>query len=135
MAEVTNIPTAAPIYVDVNTLFGINARPELLNNVAAINNSLYNLMSCPIGQRPFLRAYGSRLPFLLQEPADEITASEIRLDLYQSIRRWEPRITLDSQNSSVALLPTKDGFAVELFYTINNLNVSGKFSVTLSKLS
>ena len=130
--SLTNIPIAAPTYVDVNTLFEVNALPELLYDIDAINNSLYNLFYTTIGTRPFLREYGSYLPFYLQQPQTEDTADSIYSSLAQSIRRWEPRITLNQQASSVTLINNSlgitTGYFLDFYYTLNNVNIAGQFS-------
>src|ERR1700751_6163492 len=88
-------------YIDANTLVGENNLPDLVPDVLAINNSLYNLLSCPLGSRLFQPEYGSRLWQLLFEPVDAQTATEIRSSFIQSIERWEPRIILDRGRTAV----------------------------------
>lgn len=103
-------------YVDVNTELLINAKPELLGGSDAINNSILNILNCSIGSRPFQRDYGSRLLHFIQEPVDRVTATKIEISLIQSIERWEPRITLNRQSTSVVPYDDRTGYNVTISY-------------------
>jgi phage baseplate assembly protein W len=92
---------AGVVWVDVNSNLGEDTDPELVVDIAAINNSLLNLLSCPIGSRPFEREYGSELYSALFEPADSQAAAFLDMGIFQAIRRWEPRIQMDLTRSSV----------------------------------
>lgn len=130
----TSINYANASWVDVNTLYGINVQPELITESKAINNSLYNLFQCPIGGRPFLRDYGSMMPTLLMEPVSTLTAHLLKQVMLQAIRRWEPRIKVDIENTILEPLETKDGYMVQVVYTILSLNVTGQFNFSATKL-
>lgn len=120
------------VWVDVNSNFGEDVDPELVTEIKAINNSLFNLFNCPIGSRPFEREYGSNLLAALFEPADGETASFLDLSIYQAIRRWEPRIRMSIQSSLITR--EGDAFTVSIAYTILRTNLQAKYDFTIKKV-
>lgn len=116
------------VWIDVNTNFGVDVDPELVIDVEAINNSLFNILMCSIGTRPFEREYGSDLIKALFEPADSNTAQFLELTLFQSIRRWEPRIQLDRGRCVIKESSDGQGFDVTLAYTILSTQQTGVYS-------
>lgn len=122
------------LWIDVNSNLGEDTDPELVVDIAAINNSLFNLLSCPIGSRPFEREYGSTLYQALFEPADSQSSKFLDLGLFQAIRRWEPRILMDLNRSSVRPNETGDGFDVVIAYTIIKSRVEGRYEFTIKKV-
>jgi phage baseplate assembly protein W len=135
MALNANNQTSQSVFLDVNTLADINGKPDLLPDVQAINNSLYNLFRCSVGGRgpAFQPEYGTNLMQLIHDPMDMITANKIRIFMIQAIQRWEPRIILDMQRTVVNPVPEMPGFTVQVFYTIYGLNITGRAGLTLSK--
>lgn len=127
--------TVDTVWLDLNSLMGINTKPDLLPNFSAIFNSLYNLFSCPIGSRGpiFEPEYGTILYKLLHEPLDYMTANKIRVALIQAIQRWEPRIELDMANTSVVPDYALPGYRINLAYLILATNAYGQGTFTLSQ--
>lgn len=121
-------------WVDVNTNYGEDTDPELVRDIKAINNALFNLLSCKVGTRPFVRDFGCDLISALFEPSDKATADFIDLTLFQAIRRWEPRIQLDTARSSVTPGADSMSFDVVLVYTILRTRQTGSYTFTLRKL-
>lgn len=122
------------VWVDVNSNFGEDVDPELVIDVAAINNSLFNLFSCPIGSRPFERSYGSNLLNMLFDPTDWVSIDGIEANLFQSIRTWEPRIVLDRSRSSVAESKDGAGFDITIAYTILRTKLNGNYTFTIRRI-
>jgi phage baseplate assembly protein W len=122
------------VWVDVNSNLGEDTDPELVVDIAAINNSLLNLLSCPIGSRPFEREYGSELYSALFEPADSQSAGFLDLSIFQAIRRWEPRIQMDLARSSIKPTEEGDGFDVLIAYTIVRTNITANYQFTIRRL-
>ena len=112
--------TVNVIWLDVNTNLGNNGKTDLLPDVQAINNSLYNLIRCPIGARGPIGQpeYGTLIYYYLQEPCDYITANKIRITFIQAIQRWEPRIQLDMARTQI--IPDFDNgtYWVQIYYQI-----------------
>lgn len=92
-------------YVDINALYNIDAQPELIQGVAAVQNSLFNLFSTIIRTVPYLRAFGTTLMTYVYEPYDAITANDALFSLYQAIGQWEPRVIVDKKKSSITGIP------------------------------
>lgn len=121
--------------MDVNTQIDINGKPDLVANIQAINNSLYNLFRCNIGARGpiFQPEYGTGLMNLLEEPMDYITANKIRMVLVQAIQRWEPRIEVDQSRTRVDTNVALAAFQVQVVYNIVGLDQQGNFSFAMRK--
>lgn len=113
--QITNV-----VWLDVNSRLAQNGRPDLLPNVRALVNSLFNLFQCPIGARGpiFEPEYGSILYNMLQEPLDLISANKIKAGVIQAIQRWEPRIEVDMMNSWVRPDYTNNAFRVRLVFRL-----------------
>jgi len=118
------------VWLDVNSDARQNGRPDLLPDVLAINNSLKNLFRCPIGGRGriFQPEYGTFLWYLLQEPFGNQSAQKIRASLIQSIEKWEPRIKLIYQATSLLPNYQAPGYQVNVAYLYLLTNLPNKAS-------
>ncbi len=130
-----SVQTLNVVWLDVNSRMGESLKPDLLPNVQAINNSLYNLLRCPIGARGpiFQPEYGTLLYRLLHEPLDPITANKIRISFIQAIQRWEPRIDINMEKSSVVPNYAQASFTVTIYYTIVSEAQQGVATFSLSR--
>jgi len=122
-------------WLDINTLMDQNGKPDLLPDVQAINNSLYNLFRCHVGGRGpiFEPEYGTNLMQLIHEPLDNITANKVRAYLIQAIQRWEPRITIDMNKTNVRADTTSNAFRVQVYYVIVGVNQPGQADLTFTR--
>ncbi len=123
------------VWLDVNSRLSKNGRPDLLPNVQAINNSLYNLFTSPVGSRGpiFQPEYGTSIYSILHEPLDLITSNKLRMVLIQSIQRWEPRIELDLNRTSVIPDYRRSAFVVQVAYNLVGVSRSDTATFLLSK--
>lgn len=135
MATLPQYQTSRVVWLDVNSQAGADGRPELLPNILAINNSLYNLFSCSIGARGpiFQPEYGTGLMNLLEEPLDYITGNKIRMVFIQAIQRWETRIEIDMSRTRVDPDYANAAFRVQLYYDLVGLDYQGSFTLLLKK--
>lgn len=111
-------------WIDVNTRFTIDNLPDLVtDDMAIIHSSLFNLFNCIPGQRArtFQPEYGSRWRSFIHEPPSDVTAAKMQLMMFESIKRWEPRVNLDLDRSSIEYSPNIPGYMVRLFLTMPNL--------------
>ena len=122
------------VWIDFNNDFTVDIEPELVDDVKAINKALQNLFNTMIGTRPFMRDYGSHLPFYRQEPIDDKTASDIRVSLLSSIRRWEPRVVIDTANTKVIADTKIPGYRIDLPYSIPSLKRPGRLQFVARSL-
>lgn len=108
------------VWLDVNSRLGADLKPDLVANIQAINNSIFNLLRCPIGARGpiFQPEYGTILYRLLHDPLDPITANKLRIAFIQALQRWEPRINIDLERSSVVPNYSIAGYQVTIYYTL-----------------
>lgn len=88
----------------------------VVKDKAAIVQAIYALLLTNRGERPFKPNLGCGIYESLFEPLDYATAGLIRSQVSETIRKYEPRITLDD----VIVTPDEEnnGYQVELFYTI-----------------
>lgn len=130
-----DVKTVNVVWLDVNSRLGVDVRPDLLPGVQAVNNSLYNLLRCPIGARGpiFQPEYGTILYRLLHEPLDALTANKIRISFIQAIQKWEPRINIDLQRSTVVPDYARVAFRVIVYYTlvVDNQQGTAEFLVSV----
>lgn len=105
-------------WIDVNSNYLLETGRELSSDLNAIRNSVENILSTPVGSRPMEREYGSRIHYFIHEPMDAITQENLRVSIMQSLERWEPRIRIDTRRTNVTLLPTTNGYALDLFFSI-----------------
>ena len=122
-------------WLDVNTRLGTGNSPDLLPEVMAINNSLYNLFRCPIGARGpiFQPEYGAYLLTLLHEPLDLITSNKIRMYLIQASQRWEPRIKINMGLTTVFPDLSREAFVAQVSYDILTTRQAGSANFLFSK--
>ncbi|QBQ74644.1 baseplate assembly protein [Burkholderia phage BcepSauron] len=132
------LSTVDAVWVDASSKFTMDGNPDLLPDVLAVNNSLYNLFSCQIGARAriFQPEYGAALLTFLQEPLDQGTADKIQVAFIQAIARWEPRIKLDFSNTWVRPDYTLPGYQIRIAYALNlNLSTQGVAGFTIKTSS
>lgn len=108
------------MYIDVNSLITSSPLPGLLADLDSVKwSSFFNLFRCPVGARGriFNARYGSRLLWLLQEPMDDTTATEIYHELDDAIKTWEPRVKVNLNQSSVTIDYGIPGYRCKLSLT------------------
>ncbi len=87
-----------------------------LKNENAIARALRNIVFTLPGEKFFNENFGSNVSASLFENIDDITASTIKDEIYQSIQNFEPRVSLTSVN----VYPNfeENGFDVVIKYII-----------------
>jgi phage baseplate assembly protein W len=100
--------TKHPIKKDVN---------KHVDDMAVIN-SVKNLISTSRYERLFQPEIGSSVRSLLFEPMDTITASALKRAIIETLRNYEPRVTVDE----VSVSPDYDNntYSVGMTFTIIN---------------
>ena len=74
-----------------------NANPStgdfgVVKNENAIKQSVRNLILTMFGERPFQPSIGSRVKMLLFEPWDPFSVDNIKSEIFNCIKRLEPRV-------------------------------------------
>ncbi len=96
--------------------------------IERINQSINDILSTRIGERGFMRSYGSELYKLLFSPNDAILYDLIRIYTQDALQKWERRIVLNN----VDIVSTPENIDnhivyVEIEYKIRNSNVFGSY--------
>lgn len=76
-------------------MMGMDARTgRALSGDAHLAQSIADILATPIGTRLMRRDYGSRLPDLIDAPANAATRVQLYAATATALMRWEPRITV-----------------------------------------
>ena len=81
-----------------------------MKNENAIARSVKNIVFTNPGEKFFNPRFGSRITDSLFENADDFTAIEIQTQIQESIRRYEPRVRLQSVDAFANI----DGYAFDV---------------------
>jgi phage baseplate assembly protein W len=75
---------------------GINAGTgKAMTGTEHLKQSIRDILTTRIGTRIMRRAYGSRLPELVDNPMGEMLKVEIFAATAEALQKWEPRFRLD----------------------------------------
>ncbi len=123
---------SASTYIDINPTPG-DGQPVLLYDAPAILAAIRNLLLCPRGSRGriFQEDYFSDLYETIHEPFDEDTAADLRVGLYQAIRKWEPRVEVGLGDLLVELDEGVPGYYVTISIKLNGIISTAEFVVPL----
>ena len=116
------------LWVDVNSQYTLNSLPDRVTDARAIiTSSLYNLFNCMPGQRAriFQPTYGSLWLQFLQEPISDLTAQKMYIYMLTAIKKWEPRITVDTQNTFIEANESLPGYVVRIAFSMLGTSDSG----------
>ncbi len=122
-----NLGEPRPLFVDVNSRFGENNRPELVSDVDAINEKIDNIIFIRPGERLFRPTFAGWIYNYLFEPVDDVTASLILVETSRIFSLWLPELTLLLQDSSVVPMGDEHGYDVSLVYQVNALSFTGNY--------
>lgn len=76
-------------------MMGMDARTgRALSGDAHLAQSIADILSTPLGTRVMRRDYGSRVPDLIDAPANAATRVQLYAATATALMRWEPRLTL-----------------------------------------
>lgn len=120
-------------YSDLNSRFGIDDQPLIVQDYRAINRQFDIILSTPLGSEEFEPDFGSMLPFRLFDPITPISSYLIRNDTIDALNKWlGSKITLDLATSSVEIIndnPDYEGYVVNMIYTINRTRAAATYSM------
>lgn len=101
-------------------------------DVAAINQSVKNIINTSFYERPFQPTFGSNVRGLLFEPADPITISNLRQVITVALANYEPRI--DVLEVNVRDRSDENAYGVQIKYEILDLKEEAEASIVLERL-
>lgn len=118
------LPSTKVYFVDVNSDFSLNGKPEIITEDDAIRAQIRNILSTPLGSEHMEPEYGSMLPFRLFDPITAMTAYIIEGDTLTAVNRWmRNKITLSRQSCYVRELlgdaEGSEGYYISMAYTVN----------------
>lgn len=117
-------------YVDINTNIGLTMKPDLLTDLQAIKNSIFNILMTPLGTRYRLPEFGCGLLWIINEPKDESTEFKIRNAITHALTRWETRITVD-QNAINVISTGMTSYSIEIPFVLNGTNAYASLTLAV----
>lgn len=104
----------------------------VVRNLDAIKQSIFTIINTKKGSRLFEPDFGCNLNYYLFEPFTSDTGMKIGKDIERNLSRYEPRITLNEV--IVNMDQTNDLYTVNVIYTINELQTTDSFNISLQRL-
>ena len=105
---------------DVAVDFSTTSSVLILYDRAVIDNMITHLFATTVGERGamFEPTFGSRIPYFLHEPVNATTAWKMETEIFESIRRWIPYITLITSQVRVDVDPDAGIYYLTVPYRI-----------------
>jgi phage baseplate assembly protein W len=131
----TQIISKTKVYSDLDLSFV--KHPNLsditpLRDIDAVKQAVKNLVLTNFYERPFHPEIGGNVSAKLFEPADRFTASEIRDEIKQVLKKYEPRVN----GVKVQVFDESDAnrYVVNILFNIIFLQVQTEVSFNLQRL-
>ena len=86
---------------------------KALGGEAHLRQSIRRIIMTPIGTYPLQPEFGSRVPYLVDQPINDETILQINMAIVEALYRWEERI-----ESIEVLLDTSDAANGELAFSL-----------------
>jgi phage baseplate assembly protein W len=107
------------------------ATGALLTGPEHLAQSVTDILTTPVGSRLARRAYGSRLPDLLDAPVNAATRVRLFAATATALMRWEPRITV--QRIGLTAIDAMAGcFALDILAAVTDTGAAVALRVPLS---
>jgi phage baseplate assembly protein W len=105
---------------------GQNELLELQSGIGVINQSIFTILSTPIGERFNNPEFGSNLNTIIFEPNDNITKDLCYYYTVTALSRWEKRITITGIDF---IYNSNDDHFIGMYikYLINETNIPGSY--------
>jgi phage baseplate assembly protein W len=103
-----------------------------LRDIDAVKQAVKNLVLTNLFERPFHPEIGGNVTSKLFEPADKFTAIEIRDEIREVLKIFEPRVT----GVRVQVFDNSDAnaYVVNIGFTVINLQLETEVSFNLQRL-
>jgi len=102
------------------------------NDIAAIKQSLKNLLRTNSYERLYQPRIGSNISALLFEPATPLTGQVLSDAIKSTIKNHEPRVSLI--NLYVTALPDLNAYAVSLIFRVNASGEQSNLEIQLDRI-
>ena len=73
----------------------------VLSGVDHLRQSIRDILTTRVGTRVMRRAYGSRLPELVDAPLNDETIVDLYAETVSALLTWEPRVSLEQISASI----------------------------------
>jgi phage baseplate assembly protein W len=113
-------------YSTLNPNYGVVSMELVLHDSEAIESEIENCLGISIGEYWFEPTFGANLRRYLMEPVDDITASDIWMEVINRIAIWMPNISILAKSGVQANAATSS-FTIILNYSINKSGTYGSF--------
>lgn len=90
-----------PLYTGPGHPTATDEFPHIKENRALISNSIIAILMTKMGQRLWQPDFGSNLHKLIFEQNDTASARLVELAVTSAIRRWEPRVRIQSTQVTI----------------------------------
>lgn len=120
-----------PIYSDINQ----EKLTQIISGLEPIYQSIYNLLSTIPGERLNLPEYGVNLEKYRFRLFSEDIAFAIFNTIISAIERWEPRVTVDYNQSKYLAIEERHEYYVKIVFRLTNSNDYYYFTKSVSTLS
>lgn len=120
------------LFSDLDNQLGEGKTPLLVYDEEAINVSIENILGTSPGSRWFRPTFGGPLRRFLFYPITETTATAILMASKNAIERWENRVRVLIQQSSVIPNYDEQSYTVNIVYEYDQDKI-GEYSATLRK--
>jgi phage baseplate assembly protein W len=117
------------INFDMNPITGTLAR---VTNEDSVKQSLKNLILTNRTERPYNPLFGSRLNSLLFDPLDSYTAQNIKEEIEETIKAFEPRVIL--HEVFVSADEDNNGFIVNIIFSTINIPQETRIELFLQRV-
>ncbi len=102
----------------------------VVNDVKAINNSIYNILMTRRGSLPGKPRFGSELYKVIFSQIDPITESQVKTYVAQALSLYEPRISV--QQIIIKSVPEFNRIVVDIYYNYRDQGIENSANFALS---
>ena len=108
-----------PTYVDINSMYSVSPTADILcEDDLAIINGIINTINTyadmdGISERPFIPSFYCGLILLLEDPVDDMTAFQVKIEL-ENIIANNPRALIDATRTNVTPNAQGNGYDIDL---------------------
>ena len=118
---------AYPVQLGQKGIFRVDS------DIALIEGNIIQILGTHKGERVMLPEFGSNIRKFIHEPLDHITCALLRVEIFDAIKRWEPRIILDTANSKITPYPSEFRVKVHLRYKLKNYGTNRNLILEINR--
>ena len=118
---------AYPVQLGQKGIFRVDS------DIALIEGNIIQILGTHKGERVMLPEFGSNIRKFIHEPLDHITCALLRVEIFDAIKRWEPRIILDTANSKITPYPAEFRVKVHLRYKQKNYGTNRNLILEINR--